>query len=139
MTNSSDRRGRVILAVWIAGFLVGTVSHIADLAAGGLDTYARFPAALRVFWAGLTVLDPLVIAILAMRRRAGIVLALAVILADIAVNWTVLLTISGNPLYGAIDQTVFAAILAVTTPILWRWFPTRPRARRRRRPHGRRR
>lgn len=50
-------------------------------------------------------------------------MALAVVLADISVNWTVLLTISGNPLYGAIDQTVFAAILAITAPLLWRWFP----------------
>lgn len=123
MTNSSDRHCWVILAVWIAGFLVGTVSHIADLISGGLDTYEQFPAPLRVFWIGLTVLDPLVIALLAMRRRAGIVLALAVILADISVNWTVLLTISGNPLYGAIDQTLFAAVLAITAPVLWRWFP----------------
>ena len=33
-------------------------------------------------------------------------------------------TVGGNPLFGVVNQTVFAAILLATAPILWRWFPT---------------
>ena len=116
-----------ILAVWVVGFLIGTASHIIDLVAGGTETYAAFHVGLRVFWISLTVLDPLTAALLIMRRRVGIVLALAVILADIAVNWTVYLTIADNPFFGVVNQTIFAIILLTTTPILWRWF--RPETR----------
>lgn len=114
----------MILVVWIVGFLIGTTTHVLDLVAGGLETYAEFPTALRLFWVSLTVIDPITAALLALRRRAGIVLALIVILADIAVNWTVFATVGGNPLFGVVNQTVFAAILLATAPILWRWFPT---------------
>ncbi|MDN6557357.1 MAG: hypothetical protein L0K74_12865 [Acidipropionibacterium acidipropionici] len=77
------RRGRIILSVGITGFLVGTGSHIVDLAIGGLNTYAQFPTGLRIYWVSLTLLDPLTIALLASRRRVGTVLALGVILSDI--------------------------------------------------------
>jgi len=121
---TSHRLRTVILVVWIVGFLIGTTTHVLDLVAGGLETYAEFPTALRLFWVSLTVIDPITAALLALRRRAGIVLALIVILADIAVNWTVFATVGGNPLFGVVNQTVFAAILLATAPILWRWFPT---------------
>lgn len=114
-----------ILVVWIAGFLIGTTAHIFDLIAGDLRPYTQFPALLRLFWVSLTVLDPLAAVLLALRRRAGIVLALAIILADITVNWTVFISIDGNPLFGVVNQTLFAGILLTTAPVLWRWFPAR--------------
>lgn len=119
---TTHRRWRTILAAWVIGFLIGTTTHIADLVAGGLQTYAEFPTPLRLFWISLTVLDPITVALLLLRQRTGIVLALIVILTDIAVNWTVFLTIAGNPLFGVVNQTVFAAFLLVTTPTLWRSF-----------------
>lgn len=123
MPQPTSSRVRVaILACWIIGFLIGTTTHVLDLVDGGLDTYAQFPTALRLFWISLTLLDPITIALLAMRRRAGIVLALIVILVDVAVNWSVLATIGGNPLYGVVNQTAFAALLILTAPHLWRWF-----------------
>ncbi|AXE39598.1 hypothetical protein [Acidipropionibacterium virtanenii] len=120
--DSSGRRGRIVLVIWIAGFLVGTASHVLDLVAGGLNTYAQFPTGLRIYWVCLTILDPLTITLLVLRRRTGIVLALAVILSDISVNWAVYLFVSGNPLWGVVNQTVFAAILVSTVPALWRRF-----------------
>lgn len=121
MTRTPARRLHVVvLAVWILGFLIGAASHIADLIAGGTAVYEQFHAGLRLFWISLTLLDPLTAALLALRRRAGIVLALVVILTDIAVNWTVYFTVSGSPLSGVVNQTLFAAILLVTAPMLWR-------------------
>jgi|GEM_PF-3009052 len=104
---TSDRLRLAIQVVWIAGFSIGTVSHVLDLVVGGADTYGGFPPALRVLWLSLTVLDPLAVLLL-LRKRAGIVLGLLIILADITVNWTVLLTIGGNPLFGVVNQTLFA-------------------------------
>ncbi|HEY1106103.1 MAG TPA: hypothetical protein VGE78_08130 [Agromyces sp.] len=117
----SDALRIVILVVWIAGFVVGTTTHVMDLVAGGVDAYAGFPPGVRVFWMSLTLLDPITVVLLALRRRAGIVLALVVILADIAVNWTVFASI-GIPLFGVVNQTLFAIVLVSTAPVLWRWF-----------------
>ena len=126
MTQQTSHRVRTaILVVWIAGFLIGTTTHILDLVAGGFGTYAGFPSALRLFWVSLTVLDPLTAALLILRHRAGIVLALTVIVTDIAVNWTVFVTHGGHSLFGVGSQTLFAAILLTTASTLWRWFPTR--------------
>lgn len=119
---TADRVRLVILVVWIAGFLIGTVSHVLDLIARGAGTYGEFPPALRMFWLSLTVFDPLTAALLLLRKRAGILLGLVVILADITVNWTVFFTIGGNPLSGVVNQTLFAIFLLATAPALWRWF-----------------
>ena len=127
-----DRGPRVVRALWIAGFAVGTVSHVLDLATAGLDVYAGHPLALRAFWVSLTALDPLVIALLARRRPAGVGLGVAVILADIAVNWTVIATAGGIPVWGAVNQTLFAILVLATAPALLRWTrrrdPDRPNA-----------
>lgn len=119
---TSDRLRLVIQFVWIAGFLIGAASHVLDLISGGADTYGEFPTSLRVFWLSLTVLDPLTALLVLLRKRAGIVLGLVVILADITVNWAVFFTIGGNPLFGVVNQTVFAVFLLATAPALWRWF-----------------
>ncbi|UOQ91118.1 hypothetical protein MUN74_09590 [Agromyces endophyticus] len=117
----SDALRIVILVVWIAGFVVGTTTHVVDLVVGGAEAYAGFPLGVRVFWMSLTLLDPITVVLLALRRRAGIVLALVVILADIAVNWTVFAS-NGIPLFGVVNQTLFAIVLVSTAPVLWRWF-----------------
>jgi hypothetical protein len=125
---TSDRAGRVIQVIWILGFLIGTTTHVIDLVSGGLDTYAGFPTPLRAYWISLTLLDPVTVILVFRRRRAGVVLGLAVILSDIAVNWTVFLTIGGHPLFGVVNQTVFAIVLVATAVPLWRWM--RPPVRR---------
>lgn len=61
MNMARPTAGRLRLAiqmVWVAGFLIGTASHVLDLIAGGANTYGEFPPAQRVFWLSPTVLDP---------------------------------------------------------------------------------
>ena len=53
----------------------------------------------------------------------------AISLSDIAVNWIVYVTFGGNPLFGVVNQTLFAALVVVAAPLLWRWFRARARAR----------
>ena len=113
--------GRVVQVVWIAGFVIGTTTHVMDLASGGANTYEPLPVAVRVFWISLTLFDPLAAMLLAFRRRAGIVLGLAVILVDIAVNWTVFVAIDGLSLFAVVCQTAFAIFLVATARVLWRW------------------
>lgn len=113
------------MVVWIVGFLIGTTTHLLDLIAGGLETYAGFSPALRLFWVSLTVFDPVAVVLLALKRPAGVVVALVIILVDIAVNWTVVVTIAGVPMFAVVTQTLFAVVLLTTAPTLWRWFGAR--------------
>ncbi|WP_154794557.1 hypothetical protein [Occultella kanbiaonis] len=113
---------RVVQGVWIVGFLIGTGTHVADLVAGGTGAYEGFPTGVRLFWTSLTVLDAVTAVLIVLRLRAGIVLGAAVILAAIAVNWTVFATVGGLALFGVVSQTAFAAFILVTMRVLWLWF-----------------
>jgi len=119
---ASARALRVFQVVWVIGFLVGTTTHTADLIVGGLDAYSGFPLGVRLFWATLTILDPATAALIIFRRRFGIVLGSAVIIADIGVNWTVFATVGGLSSFGVITQSLFALLILVTARPLWVWF-----------------
>lgn len=119
---ASARALRVIQVIWVIGFLVGTTTHTVDLIIGGLNTYSGFPLGVRLFWVTLTILDPVTAALIIFRRRSGIVLGIAVMIADIAVNWTVFATVGGLAFFGVISQSLFAALVFVTARPLWLWF-----------------
>lgn len=79
---------RWVLAVYLIGFVQGTGAHIRDLVRGGLHAYSAIPQAwIQVFFVSLVVLDPLVVVLAALVRRAGIWLAAAVMAVDVAANW----------------------------------------------------
>lgn len=113
---------KVTQLVWVLGYLVGTTTHVVDLVLGGGEPYAGFPAAVRVFWVSLTVVDPLTVVLLLLRRPLGVVLGAVVILADLAVNWTVFATVDGLTPFGLINQTLFGVVVLATARPLWVWF-----------------
>jgi hypothetical protein len=119
---ASARALKVFQVVWVLGFLVGTTTHTADLIVGGMNAYSDFPLGVRLFWVSLTFPDPATAALIIFRRRSGIVLGIAVIIADIAVNWTVFAMVGGLSLFGVISQSLFAVIILVTARPLWKWF-----------------
>lgn len=128
---ASARALRAFQVVWVIGFLVGTTTHTADLIIGGSDAYGGFPLGVRLFWVTLTILDPVTAALIIFRRRSGIVLGVAVIIADIAVNWTVFVAVGGLSFFGVISQSLFAGFIFVTARPLWIWlgqFSSRERA-----------
>lgn len=108
------------------GFLVGTTTHVADLVVGGMNAYSGFPPGVRLFWATLTILDPVTAALIILRRRSGIVLGSAVIIADIAVNWSVFAAVGGLSSFGVVNQSLFAGLILVTARPLWVWFGPSP-------------
>lgn len=111
---------RVVRLVWIAGFLVGSTTHVLDLVQGGVAVYAGFPDAVRLYWVSLTLLDPLTVVLTALRRRAGVVLGVAIMVSDVAVNATVAATTDGLGLRGLVLQVVFGLVVVTTAPLLWR-------------------
>jgi hypothetical protein len=84
------RWARWVLAVYLVGFADGTADHVRWMTHGGIHAYApSYPqVAIQVFFVSLVVLDPLVIALVAFVRREGVWLAAAVMVLDVAANWT---------------------------------------------------
>ncbi|MCW4385577.1 hypothetical protein OH146_07295 [Salinibacterium sp. SYSU T00001] len=115
--------------LWMAGFLIGTTTHVIDLAVGGLGVYAGFPAAVQVFWISLTLLDPLMVLLLALGRRAAIPLGVAIMVADVAVNVSVAIAyeLPFEPPYPVLLQCAFGLFVVFTAPSLWKRFGLRTR------------
>lgn len=64
----------------------GTVVHLVLLAVEGWGIYPGLPGWLRVYFVSLTLLDPLAATLLALRRRSGVLLTVAVLLTDAVAN-----------------------------------------------------
>lgn len=110
------------------GFLVGTYTHVADLAQHGFLA-APVPLAIGVFWNLLTLLDPLAVALLWWRPKAGIGLAVAIMVADISLNTGVYLAgYFGPPTphmvpLTLLDQALFGLFVLLTAPIAYQRLP----------------
>ncbi|MFF2830317.1 hypothetical protein ACFVSK_00985 [Cellulosimicrobium cellulans] len=103
-----------------------------DLTAGGTGVYAGFPPAVRAFWVSLTLLDPLVVLLLALRRRAAVPLGVAIIVVDVAVNATVGALVGGLAPWGLVNQSLFGVLVLATARVLWRADDPAPRGQDRR-------
>ena len=123
-TQSSRRNAsvRIVQTLWIVGYLLGTSTHAADLLLDGTNVYSTFPNPLRLFWVSLTVLDPLIVVLILLKKQAGVVLGVVVIVIDVGVNATVYATIGGLSLFGVLSQTLFGILILVTARPLSAWF-----------------
>ncbi len=117
--------------------LYGTAVHVVQLAAAGGTPYPGMPGWLRAYFVSLTLLDPLTAGLLLLRRRSGVVLAVAVLVSDAAANgWAnYALDPASGVTPGRVGQaviTLLALALLAVTPLLWRaTAPLSPRRARR--------
>jgi len=106
------------------GFLVGTCTHLADLVRHGFLA-APVPLAIGIFWNVLTLLDPLVVALLWWWPKAGIGLAVSIMMVDVGVNTGVYLAgYFGPPTPHMVpltlfDQALFGLFVLVTAPVAY--------------------
>jgi len=117
---ATPRRVTVIRVLWVVGFLVGTTTHVTDLVLGGTDVYASFPTAARLYWVSLTLFDPLTIVLVILRLRAGVLLAVVIMVSDVALN-SVMVATHGLAVFGLVNQILFALLVLATAPLLWRY------------------
>ena len=115
---------RLLLLGYSLGFLIGTYTHVADLVRHGFLA-APVPLAVGVFWNALTLLDLLVVALLWWRPRAGIGLAVSIMVVDVSVNTTVYLAgYFGPPTPHMVpltlfDQALFGLFVLLTAPVAY--------------------
>jgi|GEM_PF-3370276 len=110
--------------VWAVCLGIGTCTHVAALISGW---NARVPLASVVFWNSLTGLDPLAVALLFLRPRAGVVLTVAIMVSDVAHNiWAI--TAFGAMVWPVVAQGLFLILVLSTAGALWRDLPARAAA-----------
>ena len=118
---------RCALVVYAAGFTEGSVTHIRQLTQGGWHTYGYAPVVLQAFFVSLVLLDPLVIALTGLARRAGVWLAAVVMVADMSANWYANRAnpSPSRPASGLLFLTIFGAFVLITAIPLQRRLVTR--------------
>lgn len=117
------------LTLYLAAFAIAAAFHAWDLVRWGFLPYDFAPRPLNVFWTSLTLLDPLVIVLLATgRRRLGLGLAAAVMAADVAANGYAFFGL-GFAEFGRslMVQSAFFGFVLGSLPFLWPERASRPR------------
>src|SRR5689334_8101396 len=73
--------------IWGLVFAAGAAMHLGDLVTDGTDVYGWAPRPVEIFFLALVVLDAAVIVLIGLLQRAGVVLGLVTILAEVVVSW----------------------------------------------------
>ena len=79
----------LMLVIFILAFAGATYNHVMDLVSGGLFPYTKrwgTPLIFNIYWTSLTILDPLAIIALIVKVRAGYVVGIFIMLADVPIN-----------------------------------------------------
>lgn len=77
---------RIVVGVLVAGFAIGTITHVRHLIHAGWIVFESAPTWMNVYWATLTALDPLAAVLLIVRRPTGLALGAGVIVSDVGIN-----------------------------------------------------
>jgi len=79
--------GRPILGLLAFCLLGAGLGHVFQLWQGGWLPYRFAPLSLNAYWTALTFLDPIAAILLLWRPRIGLILALLIIISDVAINF----------------------------------------------------
>lgn len=122
------RRGFIVRSIWAACLVIGGLNHARILLLHGLAwDYGGVARASAVYWSSLTIIDPIVAALLFVRPRIGILGTVILIATNVLHNVAVtaryapqgeFLTRAANPFL--ISQIGFLLFVAATARIAWK-------------------
>ena len=119
------RLALAIRGVYALCLAAGTYSHALPLLRHGLSwNYGGMPPASTIFLTSLTVVDPIIAAMLFIKPKLAIVLLLLLMVSDVAHNTWAILT-HGFVVWMVADQYLFLAFLLATAPLVWKNLPPR--------------
>src|SRR5262245_25879515 len=112
---------------WLRGiqavcFLMAGLNHAWDMWQGGWLPYGWAPLPLNVFWTSLAAWDVLAAGLLLWSPRAGTVLALVLMVVDVAVNSSWKSSRGPEDWYESVPlqlQTLFLGFVAGCAPLIW--------------------
>ncbi|RUO27135.1 hypothetical protein CWE09_07735 [Aliidiomarina minuta] len=77
---------KIVLTIWCAGLVVGGATHVFDNIYFGFLPYRFAPDWLNIYWSSLGLLDFLAVFLLWKNRKWGILLTIAIMISNVAVN-----------------------------------------------------
>ncbi|MBM9548916.1 hypothetical protein JWG40_17955 [Leptospira sp. 201903074] len=120
--NHWNKKNLLLIAVYVIGFGIGTISHTMDMVKLGFLGYTFAPFVLNVFWTSLLILDPLVIVLLLVHFRYAITLAVLIMIFDIVINLSYGVAVGNrNILLGLATQIPFGCFVFLTAKHLSRY------------------
>ena len=110
----------VALAILSIGLVMGGAVHLYDIASGGIFPYRFAPLPVNVYWTSLAALD-LVAAFLLWRQMGlGLMLTVAIMLSDVAVNSYVTYVLKLAASFAPLQlQTLFLGFVLGCVGFLW--------------------
>ncbi len=117
-----SRRTRWLLIVYAVCLIGAGLNHARDIWHGGWLPYRADPLLMNWYWTSLTALDPLAAALLFLRPRAGLLLTLAIIVSDVAVNSFAMYGLGNRDWHGGVSlqlQTLFLGFVVGSLPFVW--------------------
>jgi hypothetical protein len=110
-----NKKNLLIVAIYIIGFTIGTISHSIDIVLNGFLGYTFAPFILNIFWTSLVFIDPLIILLLFLKFKPAILLSVLTMILDILINLTYGLYKSQYPiLFGLTTQIPFGIFVFIT-------------------------
>ena len=108
------RREHLLRSIMVFGLAAGTTTHVLMLLR--LMPVPSAPAGYHWFWNTLTVVDPLIAAAIVFAPRVGVIAAVALMIADVAVNATASGGFGGWAIW---FQSAFGLFVLAATPYCW--------------------
>ncbi len=117
----SDACSPIVLGLYVTCFGIGAFNHARDFFVYGWRPYSWGPPLLEAFWTLLIILDILVIAMLLSRfRRPGLLLAAAIMVADVTANTYALVVLNISAFGLAVPlQATFLGFVLGSLPFVW--------------------
>lgn len=114
-------RFRLVSGLYLACFGIGAFNHARDFLAYGWRPYSWGPTVLEIFWTSLILLDLLIIALLLSRfKRSGLLLAGAIMIADVVANTYALVVLKIAAFGVAVPlQATFLGFILGSIPFIW--------------------
>ena len=111
---------KLALCLYAVCFGAGAVNHARDFLGYGPRPYAAAPLPLELFWSALLPLDVAVVILLwCGRRRAGLMLAVAIMVVDVGAN-SCAVRVYGWDFSTALQlQSLFLGFVLGSLPFLW--------------------
>lgn len=103
---------QVAKLIWTVGFLLGAVSHAADVFTYGWMPYEFMPLGFNLYWTSLLFLDPIAALLIWWRPAPALVLGCLIMASDVLVNaWTAFVAGYTELLPSLALQCAFAAFV----------------------------
>jgi hypothetical protein len=121
METRSDFRFRLVSRLFLVCFGIGAFNHARDFLTYGWRPYIWAPTILEIFWTSLILLDLLVIALhFSQFKRSGLLLAAAVMIADVIANTYALVVLKIAAFGVAVPlQATFLGFILGSVPFIW--------------------